>query len=86
MSYNFLLTASGGISSGMDVAKSMALGADLTASARKILKQLHENGETGVVEMVKEWFETVKKVMFLTGSQTVEELKMDKIVKKQDLI
>ncbi len=84
-SYNFLLTASGGISSGMDIAKSLALGADLTASARKVLKELHENGESGVVKMVSEWFETVKKVMFLTGSQSIEELKMDKIAKKQDM-
>jgi len=84
-SYNFLLTASGGINSGMDIAKSLALGADLTASARKILRELHENGEPGVVKMVYDWFETVKKVMFLTGSQTIEELKMDKIVKKQDM-
>lgn len=84
-SYNFLLTASGGINSGMDVAKSLALGADMTASARKILSALHQNGEPGVVNMISGWFETVKKIMFLTGSQTVEELKMDKIVKKQDM-
>lgn len=84
--YKFKLVASGGINSGMEVAKALALGADFTASARRILKELLENGEDSVVNLVKNWFDTVKKVMFLTGSPTLEELRMSKIKKKQDLI
>jgi len=84
--YNFKLAASGGINSGMEVAKALALGADFTASARRILKELLENGEDGVVNLVRDWFDTVTKVMFLTGSPTLEELRMAKIKKKQELI
>ncbi len=84
--YKFKLAASGGINTGMETAKALALGADYVASARRILRELNDGGETGVVTMVKDWFETVKKVMFLTGSPTLEEFRMDKIKKKTELI
>jgi isopentenyl-diphosphate delta-isomerase len=86
ISYKFLLTASGGINNGIDVAKALALGADFTASAARILRELLDKEEDGVLALVTDWFETVKKVMFLTGSPTLEELRMNKIKKKLDLI
>ncbi|KAB2908340.1 MAG: type 2 isopentenyl-diphosphate Delta-isomerase [Ignavibacteriales bacterium] len=84
--YDFALTASGGINSGMEVAKALALGADFTSSARRVLRALNEKGEAGVVEMAEDWFDTVRKVMFLTGSPTLDEFRMGKIVRKEELI
>jgi len=35
--------------------------------------------------MIKEWFETVKKIMFLTGSYSITDLKNKKLIKKEKL-
>jgi isopentenyl-diphosphate delta-isomerase len=83
--FDFMLIGSGGIYNGVDITKAMVLGADITASARIILQKLENDGIDGVVDLIKDWFETVKKIMFLTGCQTVEELKKIKLVKKEEL-
>lgn len=83
--YNFTLIGSGGINSAADLAKAFALGADLVASARVILMTLMKNGEDEVNKLIVNWFEQLKKIMYLTGSQTLNQLKKDKIVKKEDL-
>ncbi|MBA4250218.1 MAG: type 2 isopentenyl-diphosphate Delta-isomerase [Chlorobiaceae bacterium] len=84
--YQFLLIGSGGINNSIDVAKALALGADLTASARIILQELNKNNIDGVVKFVKNIFEDVKKIMFLTNSQNLDELRNKKLIKKKDLI
>jgi isopentenyl-diphosphate delta-isomerase len=83
--YDFVLIGSGGIYDGVDIAKAMVLGADLTASARIILKELNGNGVSGVIDLINNWYETVKKIMFLTGCQTIEKLKKIKLIKKEEL-
>ncbi|MCU7495795.1 MAG: type 2 isopentenyl-diphosphate Delta-isomerase [Ignavibacteria bacterium] len=83
--YDFLLIASGGISSGMEIAKAIALGADMAASARIVLQKLHHEGITGVKELIVGWFDVVKKVMYLTGSARLEELQEQKLIKKEEL-
>ncbi|MDR3625193.1 MAG: type 2 isopentenyl-diphosphate Delta-isomerase [Ignavibacteriaceae bacterium] len=81
--YDFTLIGSGGIYDGFDIAKSLALGADITASARIILQELNKSGIEGVVKLIENWFETVKKIMFLTGSGSVSELNTNKIIRKE---
>jgi len=83
--YNFTLIGSGGINDPSDMAKAYALGADLTASARIILQQLDKNGTEGVVTIIREWFDTLKKIMYLTGSSGLKEFRKDKIIRKEDL-
>lgn len=83
--YDFILVGSGGINTPLDLAKSFALGADMCGSARTILKTLNSNGEEGVVSLVKNWFEIVKKIMFLTGSNSLDELNRKKIVRSKEL-
>ncbi len=83
--HNFTLVGSGGINNAMDNAKAFALGADLTASARIILQTLDNSGTTGVINLIKNWFETLKKIMFLTGSNNLSEFKAEKIIKKENL-
>lgn len=83
--YDFTLVSSGGINSGIDIAKSIALGADLTASARIILNKLVKNDSVGVVNLVYEWFKDVKNIMHLTGASNLKELKKIKLLKSEEL-
>lgn len=84
-SYKFMLIGSGGINTGLEAAKALALGADFTASARIILQQLNNSGPEGVSELILSWFETVKKIMFLTGSKTLKEFRKNKLIKKEEI-
>jgi len=83
--YKFTLIGSGGINSGIEAAKALALGTDVVASARIILQELDKNGAAGVVKLVNKWFDTVCKIMYLTGSASLPELRKNKIVKKENL-
>ncbi|NTV06308.1 MAG: type 2 isopentenyl-diphosphate Delta-isomerase [Chlorobiaceae bacterium] len=68
----FEIIASGGIRCGIDIAKSLALGAQLAASARYILKALHEGT---LEETINSWLNDLRAVMFLTGAGTIPELR-----------
>jgi len=81
--YDFVLIGSGGLNSAIDAAKAFALGADYVASARIILKQLDVKGVEGVKNLVYDWFETVRKIMFLTGSNSLKELRKNKLLRKE---
>ena len=81
--YDFVLIGSGGINSAIDAAKAFALGADYVASARIILKQLDAKGIDGVKKLVYNWFETIRKIMFLTGSSSLKEIRRNKIIRKE---
>lgn len=83
--HSFTLIGSGGINSADDVAKAFALGSDLVGSARIILQTLINNGEEEVQKLIVNWFEYLKKIMYLTGSQNLIQLKKNKIVKKENL-
>jgi isopentenyl-diphosphate delta-isomerase len=83
--FNFILIGSGGINSSLEATKAFALGADYVASARTILKQLDKNGIDGVVTLILEWFEAIKKIMFLTGSMTLKDLQKNKLIRKEFL-
>lgn len=73
------IIASGGIGCGSDIAKSLALGATIAASARFILKALHE----GTLEQSLDiWLNDLRAVMFLTGAATIEELKNKRLIIK----
>jgi isopentenyl-diphosphate Delta-isomerase len=81
--YKFSLIGSGGINTAIDAAKAFALGADYVASARTILKELDSSGVEGVKKMVLDWFGIIKMIMFLTGSQTRQELTKNKILRRE---
>ncbi len=83
--YNFVLIGSGGINSAMDMSKAFALGSDITASARIILQNLINHGEENVFNMITEWFEVLRKIMFLTGSKNLKDLRNNKLIKKEKL-
>ena len=81
--YKFLLIGSGGINSAIDAAKAFALGADYVASARTILKELNSTGSEGVTNLITNWFETIKKIMFLTGSKSLKDLRKNKLMRRE---
>ncbi len=83
--YDFMLIGSGGINCAMDAAKAFALGADVAASARIILQTLKKYDVEGVIKLIKDWFEEIKTILYLTGSGSIEELKNGKIVRKEKL-
>jgi len=71
---------SGGITNGMEAAKCIALGADLVASARPFLVTLVEKKKRGLRNFIHEWKETIRGVMFLTGSRTIADLQTTRLV------
>lgn len=75
------LISSGGIRDGVDVAKSIALGADLCAGAQPFLKALDRDGTKGLIKEFDYWVDELKGAMFLTGSRNLNQLKKAKILK-----
>jgi isopentenyl-diphosphate delta-isomerase len=75
-----VLISSGGIRDGIDIAKSIALGADICSAAQPFLKALDKGGLKGLLDEFDIWVEELKGVMFLTGSRTLEILKKAKLI------
>ncbi len=73
------LIASGGLRSGTDVAKSIALGADLGAMAGPFLKAAAESSEA-VVRTIDSLVSELRLVMFATGSADLTALRVAKLV------
>jgi isopentenyl-diphosphate delta-isomerase len=73
-STNLKIIASGGIRSGLDVAKALSLGADLASFSTPILKPATE-GSGSVKEELKLIIEELKTAMFLVGARNVNSLK-----------
>jgi isopentenyl-diphosphate Delta-isomerase len=73
------LIASGGLRTGLDVAKAIALGADLGGMAYPFLKAAYESEEL-LHELVEILLAELKTVLFCTGSNVLEELKQSKLV------
>lgn len=69
------LIASGGIVGPHDIAISIALGADITASARRLLKILVDQGQDALRETLERWRYQLRGMMFLTGSGTISDLR-----------
>ncbi len=66
--------SSGGIRSGLDAAKALALGADIVGIALPALQAAAE-GEAGIRNYLQNFLSELKAVMFLTGSKNPKELR-----------
>lgn len=82
--FNFILISSGGISNGIEIAKSIALGADVVGVARLILKSIVKSTDE-TIKLIESWIDELKKVMFLTGAKNIKQLKNIKLIKKSEL-
>lgn len=83
--FDFTLIGSGGINSAIEAAKALALGADLVGSARIVLQTLEKADVRGVERLIKEWFDYVKKILYLTGSSSLKELQKNKLILRKEL-
>jgi len=72
-SCNLPVIASGGIRSGVDAAKALALGADYAGAALPFLKSA-EKGSKAVAEELADWEQQLKTCMFLAGSKNLASL------------
>jgi isopentenyl-diphosphate delta-isomerase len=73
------LCASGGIKDGITIAKALALGAHMTASARHILLTHKRASQKGTAQLIQLWQEQLRLSMFLTGSERISDLNRNKI-------
>lgn len=67
------VVGSGGLRTGVDMAKAIAIGADLTAMAKPFLEAAGEGPEP-VAEAIRRRVRELRIAMFCTGSRTIEEL------------
>lgn len=67
--------ATGGIRSGLDIARAVALGACAGGIARPVLQALTRDGEDGLRRYLDEVVHELRAVMLLTGTRTVEGLR-----------
>ncbi len=74
--------ASVGLYSGLDVAKSIAFGADLAGAARPMLKALESGGTKKLKLQIEHWEMELRGAMFLTGTRTIQELQQQQLVLK----
>ena len=77
---NKTVIASGGIRNGLEVAKCLALGADACAAALPFLKAAQKS-ENELQEFIDGFNYQLRIAMFLTGSQNLNELKKQKLLK-----
>jgi isopentenyl-diphosphate delta-isomerase len=72
---------SGGIRTGVDAARAIALGASLAGIAAPVLRAYFKTGEKGVESEVLALIRGLKTAMLLTGSRTLKDLKAaDKVI------
>lgn len=74
--------ASGGIASAAEGAKSIALGADLFASARPLLRLLIKGGKKELSVALNEWKHDLRGIMFLLGAATIGDLRSSPRIKQ----
>jgi isopentenyl-diphosphate delta-isomerase len=75
------IIASGGIRTGLDAAKAIALGADLCGIALPVLKAQQAEGKQGVKKYLEKIIEELKIAMFLSGVKNLKQLKKVKITR-----
>lgn len=81
---NFTLISSGGINSAIDIAISLAIGADICASARPMITILKQQGQYALEETLLDWQEILKKIMFLVGANNIRSLQNTTHIKKNN--
>jgi len=70
----FEVIASGGIRSGLDVARALALGAKMTAVAAPLIKARQDKGIDGIREYLDDMIKVLKTVMLILGARKCTDL------------
>lgn len=71
--------ASGGLRSGMDLAKCIAMGAKLGGYALPFIRAVQAGGSEAVVQRIEHFREVLRNVMVLTGSASIDDLSNDRV-------
>ncbi len=79
------IIASGGIRNGLEIAKSIALGAELTGIAVPALIKA-KKGEKKLEELIESLKQELRISMFLSGAKNIKELKKTKFVLQNNLL
>jgi len=77
------IIASGGIRNGLDIAKSLALGADIAGLAKPLLKSASESGEA-VANSVQKLAQELRLSMFCMGIQNLSGLNTEILINSHD--
>ncbi|MDR2623804.1 MAG: type 2 isopentenyl-diphosphate Delta-isomerase [Methanobrevibacter sp.] len=80
-SVNIPIISSGGIRSGLDASKAIALGADAVGMALPFLKKVCIGGDA-IVEFIQNFKKSLKLAMFLVGASNIEEIKKSNLIIK----
>lgn len=80
------IIASGGIRSGIDAAKAIALGANVVGIGLPILREAFLRGEEGVRRYLRKFIKELKIAMFLTNSKTIDDLMKKPVVLSERII
>jgi len=78
--------ATGGIRTGLDVAKSLSLGAVAAGVAHPLLKPAVRGTVADVIDEIEKIIEGLKVAMYLTGCETLEDLRTKPMVITGDLL
>lgn len=78
------IVASGGLRNGIEIAKAIALGADVGALALPFLKAA-EKSVDATVEAIERVIEEIRTAMFCTGCKTVDDLRKQPLRRARDL-
>ncbi len=74
--------SSGGIHNGLDIAKSLAFGADLVGMARPMIVTLESGGVSDLHRLIAKIEMELKGAMFLTGSKSLPDLQHQQLILK----
>lgn len=72
--------SSGGVRNGLDVAKSIRLGASLAGAAQPFIKAQSKGGSKGVQSEIQDWKKALEIAMFLTRSRNMIQLRKAKLL------
>jgi isopentenyl-diphosphate delta-isomerase type 2 len=73
--------ASGGMRTGMDLAKACALGAELSGYALPMVRAVTEGGVEAVLRYVDQLDQVLRNVMMLTGSRSIADLRSRRLMR-----
>lgn len=80
------ILSSGGLRSGMDLAKSIALGAVAGGMALPFIQAAIDGGKEEAVVLGRTIEKVLKSTMLLTGSRTIEDLQQQPLIRSQEFI
>jgi isopentenyl-diphosphate delta-isomerase len=71
---NLQVVASGGIRSGLDIARAMALGATVGGLAAPVLRAQRADGKDAVRAFLKSLIDSIRTTLLLTGCRSIHDL------------